>query len=470
MAHRAVPSALALLALIGCEDSAPLPTSDAELSELHAALDAQALLIAELQADRETMADEVLALQYADAWLGEEVVTLSEAVDAFIDSTDLAALGEAVAENEHAIATLDAAHDDFITAAWVDLQGFADASLVSINSVHIAAVAADYLTTSALLGYATEGWVSDQDFAASTELSALTTTVSDSTSEITALDDRVGDIEGDYLLSSDLSDLAAEADLVALDGRVGDIEGDYLTTSALLGYATEGWVSDQGYVEALADYVSVDTTAHTVAFAGVNVFVQSGSGYTDDNTTGALGDASGAITGLGNLIIGYDESVGPDDKMGAHNLIVGFGHSYSDFGGLISGYNNVMDAPAGAVLGGQSNAVSSDFAVVVGGYSGAADAPYSVVTGGYYNDATSDYSVVTGGHYNEASGDYSVVSGGSYNAASGSKSTVSGGSYNEAAASDSAVSGGRGGVTAHIYSTIGGGMGETTASIYDFVY
>jgi len=387
MAHRAVPSALALLALIGCEDSAPLPTSDAELSELHAALDAQALLIAELQADRETMADEVLALQYADAWLGEEVVTLSEAVDAFIDSTDLAALGEAVAENEHAIATLDAAHDDFITAAWVDLQGFADASLVSINSVHIAAVAADYLTT-----------------------------------------------------------------------------------SALLGYATEGWVSDQGYVEALADYVSVDTTAHTVAFAGVNVFVQSGSGYTDDNTTGALGDASGAITGLGNLIIGYDESVGPDDKMGAHNLIVGFGHSYSDFGGLISGYNNVMDAPAGAVLGGQSNAVSSDFAVVVGGYSGAADAPYSVVTGGYYNDATSDYSVVTGGHYNEASGDYSVVSGGSYNAASGSKSTVSGGSYNEAAASDSAVSGGRGGVTAHIYSTIGGGMGETTASIYDFVY
>ena len=470
MTHRAIPSAFALLALIGCEDSAPLPTNDAELSEILAALDVQAHLITELQADRDTMADEVLALQYADAWLGEEVVVLSEDVDAFIGSADLVALSEAVAENEHAIATLDAAQDEFITAAWVDLQGFADASLVSINSAHIAVVAADYLTTSSLLGYATEGWVSGQGFAASSELSALTATVSDSTSEITALDGRVGDIEGDYLLSSDLSDLAAEADLIALDGRVGDIEGDYLTTSSLLGYATEGWVSDQGYVEALADYVSVDTNAHTIAFAGVNVFVQSGSGYTDDNTTGALGDASGSITGLGNLIIGYDEIVGPDDKMGSHNLVVGFGHSYSDFGGLISGYNNIMDAPAGAVLGGQSNIVSSDFAVVVGGYSNGADAAYSVVSGGYYNDATSDYSVVTGGSNNEASGNYSVVSGGSYNEASASKSTVSGGSYNEAAASDSAVSGGKGGVTAHIYSTIGGGMGETTTSIYDFVY
>jgi len=60
---------------------------------------------------------------------------------------------------------------------------------------------------------------------------------------VTDLDDRVTNIEGDYLTSADQVDTTQlAADLVALTSRVSFIEADYLTAGSLVGYATEDWV------------------------------------------------------------------------------------------------------------------------------------------------------------------------------------------------------------------------------------
>ncbi|MBZ0253910.1 MAG: hypothetical protein K8I02_11280, partial [Candidatus Methylomirabilis sp.] len=54
-------------------------------------------------------------------------------------------------------------------------------------------------------------------------------------------------------------------------------------------------------------------------FEGVNVHVRSGGGATDDG---------GSLTGLGNLVVGYNEAdaVTPQGRGGSHNLVVGEGH------------------------------------------------------------------------------------------------------------------------------------------------
>ena len=62
---------------------------------------------------------------------------------------------------------------------------------------------------------------------------------------------------------------------------------------------------------------------------GVNVHVRDGSGGTD-----------GAVNGLGNLIVGYNEDSG-DTRSGSHNLVVGQGRGSSSrtdpgFGGRIN--------------------------------------------------------------------------------------------------------------------------------------
>ena len=54
-----------------------------------------------------------------------------------------------------------------------------------------------------------------------------------------------------------------------------------------------------------------------VVFEKCNVYIRNGSGKTD-----------GAVNGLGNLIIGYNETTGENLKrMGSHNLVIGPEHA-----------------------------------------------------------------------------------------------------------------------------------------------
>ncbi len=163
----------------------------------------------------------------------------------------------------------------------------------------------------------------------------------------------------------------------------------------------------------------------TITFSRVNVQIVSGSGTTD-----------GTINGLGNLIVGYNESRDSgSNKSGSHNIVVGSQHNYTSYGGLVAGYWNTISGEYSSVSGGGSNTAS--------GYT-------SSVSGGYTNTASGHRSSVSGGQYNTAGGNYSSVSGGGYNTAGAYRSSVSGGYINTAGGYTSSVSGGQDrNITAH---------------------
>jgi hypothetical protein len=111
-------------------------------------------------------------------------------------------------------------------------------------------------------------------------------------------------------------------------------------------------------------------------FKGVNVHVRSGSGMTVDTT------------GLGNLIVGYNEILpsGPAlNRLGSHNLVGGQLNSFSSSGGLVFGSNNKIAGRYASVLGGEMNNATGWF---------------STVYGGQFNDSLSNYTytpAITGG-------------------------------------------------------------------------
>jgi len=177
---------------------------------------------------------------------------------------------------------------------------------------------------------------------------------------------------------------------------------------------------------------------------GANVHVRSGAGGTGDGCNPRLPCTP---TGLGNLIVGYNESARPaeplEDRTGSHNLVVGDWHSYSSFAGFVVGIGNQVLARHASVCGGNENVASGTGTSVSGGRGNEAIGNFSSVSGGVFNTAVGFESSVSGGRANEAIGQRSSVSGGQSNRASGSHSSVSGGANNEASGGWASVSGGR---------------------------
>jgi hypothetical protein len=93
-------------------------------------------------------------------------------------------------------------------------------------------------------------------------------------------------------------------------------------------------------VWAINPFVTLDlfcVTGPNLVFHGTNVHVVSGSGNSDDNLN---------PTGLGNLIIGYNEwFFGPLDRRGVHNLILGRYNKFTNlaWGGIVSGQLNTLN-------------------------------------------------------------------------------------------------------------------------------
>lgn len=182
-------------------------------------------------------------------------------------------------------------------------------------------------------------------------------------------------------------------------------------------------------------------TGNDVYFTACNLHVVSGSGAT-----------YGAVNGLGNLIIGYDEDRAVVDtsvrfpasvKTGSHNLVVGAGHSYTNYGGLVAGFGNSIEGSYASVSGGIFNTGGEFASSITGGYSNFAGELASSVSGGYFNIASGFASSASGGAGNFASGYLSSVSGGDNNFASGFLSSVSGGEHNTAGGRLATVSGGQ---------------------------
>jgi len=192
----------------------------------------------------------------------------------------------------------------------------------------------------------------------------------------------------------------------------------------------------------LNDYLSISTDSQDnpiAIFSGINLHVNNGS------------DTTASINGLGNLVIGFNEittdltercSTGThasqEDcesasgtwshtfKFGSHNLIIGEGHNYSNYGGLVAG---------------QENDITGQFATVAGGSDNKATGFRSHVSGGRGNEANGISSSVAGGKDNKSTGSTSHVSGGSRNEAIGRASVVSGGAERESLTTDSWTAG-----------------------------
>jgi hypothetical protein len=108
--------------------------------------------------------------------------------------------------------------------------------------------------------------------------------------------------------------------------------------------------------------MAFDAAANEVVITGANLRIVNGLGSTD------------TTNGLGNLIVGYNESripdgLGPDNRMGSHNVVVGKRNNFSSVGGLVVGDLHEISGLFASVSGGQFNTASGLYASVSGGSS-----------------------------------------------------------------------------------------------------
>lgn len=133
----------------------------------------------------------------------------------------------------------------------------------------------------------------------------------------------------------------------------------------------------------LDKYVKIDTnpingvTGPHILITGANVHVRSGSGFTDDNF-----NSGGAPTGLGNLIVGYNEQpLLAGTRTGSHNLVGGSMNSFGSVGGMVFGLRNTLNGQYAAIVSGDTNAASGVNASVLGGSGNTASGLRSTVYG-----------------------------------------------------------------------------------------
>jgi hypothetical protein len=159
--------------------------------------------------------------------------------------------------------------------------------------------------------------------------------------------------------------------------------------------------------------------------------------------------------GLGNLLVGYNEPrQGGNVETGSHNLVVGLGHNFSSFGGLVVG---------------RQNEISGAFATVSGGFDNMASGASAAISGGIFNRASGESATVSGGFDNTASANATSVSGGRGNTARGEGATVNGGHGNTASGLTAAIGGGQANTASGFISSVSGGRNQTARGDFDWV-
>jgi trimeric autotransporter adhesin len=266
---------------------------------------------------------------------------------------------------------------------------------------------------------------------------------------------------------------ALQAQVAALQSAVSALQGQVNTQQGKI-TTLQGQIATLQInpVIALGPFVSVDPNPENgvigphITFKGANIHIISGVGTTNDN---------GNPSGLGNLIIGYDESpdavipgtpaLSPGDRGGSHNLIIGRGNRFTQlaFGGLVAGELNTVSAEGTTVSGGFNNTASGAAASVSGGFNNTASGVEASVSGGFNNTASNNQAGVSGGANNTASGAAASVSGGFNNTASGVEASVSGGANNTASSNQASVSGGFTNTASNNQASVSGGSHNTAS-------
>ena len=261
------------------------------------------------------------------------------------------------------------------------------------------------------------------------------------------------------------------AKIVALEAQVAALQDEVKTLQGQLAAV------QSNHALLLGPFVNVDPNPEigvigpNIIFSGANIHIVSGSGATNDRV-----DQGATPTGLGNLIIGYDEdpknsftgdscgslglmtlppgdpsSLSPGDRGGSHNLVIGGGNRFTQaaFGGFVAGERNTIESFGASVSGGFNNTASGCYANVSAGVRNIANGPYAGVSGGGLNGAGAGSSggSVNGGFQNSAGAPYASVSGGFRNTAGGPQDVVLGGLANTADGAGSVVLGGQANTT-----------------------
>ncbi len=150
------------------------------------------------------------------------------------------------------------------------------------------------------------------------------------------------------------------------------------------------------YVKVEPDETLDGVASPHVIFEGVNIHVRSGSGETGDQSE---------LTGLGNLIIGYNEQPvtppedSPQDRTGSHNLVIGPDHNYSGHGGFVAGAQNTISGSNASVSGGKANVASGMTSSVSGGSGNEASGILASICGGLGNEASEKYAAICDGEF-----------------------------------------------------------------------
>jgi FtsZ-binding cell division protein ZapB len=249
-----------------------------------------------------------------------------------------------------------------------------------------------------------------------------------------------------------------EQSVSALQSQIGNLETSNTTLQDEVSWLqTQLAAVQSNRALLLGPFVTVDPNPEigvigpNIIFSGANIHIVSGSGATNDK---------GQPTGLGNLIIGYDEDpkdyftgapgggipLSPGDRGGSHNLVIGIANRFTRaaFGGLVTGKLNTISNGGTTVSGGELNIASGFGASVSGGTRNTASGFESSVSGGGANIASGQNSSVSGGGFGGiADGYLASVSGGGQNAARGYLSSVIGGFGNTANGQYAVVIGGQ---------------------------
>ncbi len=227
-------------------------------------------------------------------------------------------------------------------------------------------------------------------------------------------------------------------------------------------------------LEAKLTPVSYDAGKNELLITKANVYIVNGTGST------------ATTNGTGNLIIGYNKAAvikvcsdgsgdtestcngiwGSNQRQGSHNLVIGDMNQYTQYGGLVAGWNNAIVGQYASVSGGRQNIAAGSYSSVTSGHNNTASGEYASISGGYNNIASGKYASVSGGYSNTTSGESASISGGNYNTASGASASVSGGSQNTASANYASVSGGYSNKANNEGASVSGGYGNTASGGY----
>jgi hypothetical protein len=188
--------------------------------------------------------------------------------------------------------------------------------------------------------------------------------------------------------------------ITALSSRIASDEATISTlTSKLAG--DEATISAQGAalstaapLLAIAPYVSL-TTADLNGVKGPNIVFQGANVHVRSTT------ASDDVSGLGNLIVGWNEidlPVSTPYRTGSNNLVVGKANNFTSWGCLVAGSDNLASGHCASVSGGNSNTASAGCASVSGGFGNTASGVNATVSGGQGNAASGTDAAVSGGY------------------------------------------------------------------------